>query len=105
MGLEWIKARLREDNSRAAIGQLSLLAAIVAVALGLDLDHVLTQAEAYTNRILAMTAIGAAVAVQVQRILTPDKSAAVVPVPELLEIKKSFDDLKTLTKIVKEVQK
>lgn len=70
--MHWMLARLREDSTRAALGQLGLLAAVLAVALGVDVGALLTQAEAYTARIVALVGAAAAVAVQVQRILTPD---------------------------------
>ncbi len=70
--MQWILARLREDSTRAALGQLGLLAAVLAVALGVDVGALLTQAEAYTARIVALVGAAAAIGVQVQRILTPD---------------------------------
>jgi len=68
----WITARLKEDSTRAAIGQLGLLAAVLAVAAGVDLGHLLTQAEAYGARIVALIGMMAAIGVQVQRIVTPE---------------------------------
>lgn len=70
--MQWILARLREDSTRAALGQLGLLAAVLAVALGVDVGALLTQAEAYTARIVALVGAAAAIGVQVQRIITPD---------------------------------
>lgn len=76
----WIRARLREDSTRSAIGQLGLLLAVVAVALGVDLGALLTQAEAYLARVVAVLGAVGAIAVQLQRIVTPDRPPAQVEI-------------------------
>jgi Flp pilus assembly pilin Flp len=85
--MQWILARLREDSTRAAIGQLGLLAALLAVAMGADVGTLLTQAEAYGARIVALLGVVAAVGVQVQRIVTadprPPETAALSKVAEI----------------------
>ncbi|MBU8544009.1 MULTISPECIES: hypothetical protein [Roseomonadaceae] len=85
---KWILARLGEDSTRAAVGQLGLLVVLAAVAFGVDMDALLTQAEAYTARIVAMLGAVIVAAVQVQRILTPDapppEAQAVLKAAELL---------------------
>ena len=102
--MKWLLDRLREDNTRSAIGQLGLIAAVGAVAYGANVETLLENAEAYTTRIVAIAGAAAAVAVQVQRIITPDtKVVAEMPaglpvqaeiLRQVAEVKRTVEGLK-----------
>ena len=74
--MEWLTARLREDTTRSALGQLGVVLALIGVALGVDVTALLAQAEAHTAQLVAITGAGAAVAAQLARIITPDRPPA-----------------------------
>jgi hypothetical protein len=80
--MQWIMARLREDSTRSGISQLSVLVVLIALLLGVDVDALLTQAEASAGRIVALIAAIAGPAAALARILSPQPPAALPPLPE-----------------------
>lgn len=86
--MKWIIARLREDSTRAAIGQVGVVAALAGAAFGVDVPGLLEQAEASAAKLVAITGLGAAAAVNIYRMVTPDApppgTDAVVKAAELL---------------------
>ena len=74
--MEWLTARLREDTTRAALGQLGIVLALVSVALGVDVTALLAQAEAHTAKLVAIVGAVTAGAAQLARIITPDRPPA-----------------------------
>lgn len=80
--MQWFMARLREDSTRSGISQLSVLVVLVALLLGVDVNALLTQAEASVGRILALAAAIAGPAAALARILTPQPPPAMPPLPE-----------------------
>jgi hypothetical protein len=80
--MQWIAARLREDSTRSALGQLAVLVVLGALLLGVDVEALLTRAEASADRILVLlTTLGGAAAI-VARIVTPQPPAVLPPLPD-----------------------
>lgn len=80
--MAWLMARLREDSTRSGIGQLSVLVVLIALLLGVDVNALLTQAEASAGRIIALAAAVAGPAAALARILTPQAPSAAPVLPE-----------------------
>ncbi|UPY35487.1 hypothetical protein [Sediminicoccus sp. KRV36] len=80
--MQWLAARLREDSTRSGIGQLSVLVVLIALLLGVDVNALLTQAEASAGRILALMAAVAGPAAALARILTPQPPPEPLGLPE-----------------------
>lgn len=80
--MQWFMARLREDSTRSGISQLCVLVVLVALLLGVDVNALLTQAEASAGRIIALAAAVAGPAAALARILTPQPPPAMPPLPE-----------------------
>jgi hypothetical protein len=74
--MEWIIARLREDTTRAAIGQMGIAILLVCLLLGVDVGALLTQAEASMDRIVALLGAGLAVSAQLSRIVSVEAPKA-----------------------------
>ena len=79
--MAWIMDRLREDNTRSAIGQLSILAVLLALLLGVDVNALLTQAEASAARITVLGTSLAGIAAQLARFATPPPPPALPVLP------------------------
>lgn len=75
--MKYLLDRLKEDNTKQALGQLCLLVVFVAMMLGVDVNSLLTQAEATSSRVVALLAVMGGVGVQLHRILTPAPSATI----------------------------
>lgn len=80
--MQWIAARLREDSTRSALGQLAVLVVLVALIFGVDVEALLTRAEASADRILVLvTSLGGAAAI-IARIVTPQPPPVLPPLPD-----------------------
>ena len=80
--MQWIAARLREDSTRSALGQLAVLVVLVALLMGVDVEGLLTRAEASASRIMVLVASLTGAAAIVARIVTPQPPAVLPPLPE-----------------------
>lgn len=98
--MQWIMDRLREDSTRSGISQLCVLVALIALLLGVDVNAMLTQAEASAGRIVALIAAIAGPAAALARILTPQPPVAPPVLPEA-----AVKGLERLGALVGEVQK
>jgi hypothetical protein len=80
--MQWITARLREDSTRSGLAQLSILIVMVAMMLGVDVNALLTQAEASASRIVALVATLAGAYATIARIVTPQPPAVTTGLPD-----------------------
>lgn len=78
--MKWVIDRLREDNTRSAIGQLSLWVILIAAVAGVDVQGLIDRANASIASVGVALAAAAGLYVQIQRILTPQPTAVPVPV-------------------------
>lgn len=76
--MDWIIARLREDTTRSALGQVGIAILLLCLLMGVDVGALLTQAEASMDRVVALAGAGVAIAAQLARIVSVE---APKPVP------------------------